>query len=465
MVIETVRRQLAIASAGKEARYLIAVSTGVDSMVLLTAMENMFADSAEKPFAVAHVDHQLREASKEEARFLRQYCADRGISFYESRWETVPDRGVEAAARTFRYAFFAQIMDLHDYPILLTAHHGDDQVETMLMKMMRDGSLSNAFGIRSQQPFGSGVLVRPLLTLTKEEIQRFAAVHQIPSFEDETNLQDIYLRNRIRHQVLPVLKRENAQTVQHFQQLSEEMIYGKQLIDELQHEWVARYVAKHEGQWRMSLKELPPLSEAARYYFFAGLLQQANTDEHAQLKHTQLQQIIRLLDSQKGQWQLDLGGHWVIRRSYDLLYLEQIIAAPQAGPFSMSKEIRLPQGTGVFLSETEWIGYFSSDDVEIPKKITNWSEFSQELPIDYASELLVRKRKPGDRVQLQANLRKKVSRFFIDRKVPNEQREKSWVVTTPKQEIVALLPYVFSYLSIAAETDKIHYILLYKYQE
>ncbi len=87
------------------------------------------------------------------------------------------------------------------------------------------------------------------------------------------------------------------------------------------------------------------------------------------------------------------------------------------------------------------------------------------FPKNYSSELILRKRKPGDRIQLQANLRKKISRYFIDGKVPNEQREKSWVVTTPGQEVVALIPYVFSYLSIAAETDKIHYILLYKYQE
>ncbi|WP_430610644.1 tRNA lysidine(34) synthetase TilS [Enterococcus sp. DIV0876] len=462
MVIETIRQQLAAVAAGEEQRYLLAVSTGIDSMVLLTAMEKLFADATDQPFAVAHVNHQLREASKEEAQFLREYCAVRNIPYYEGKWETAPSTGIEAAARRFRYAFFAEIMKMHNYPILLTAHHGDDQVETMLMKIIRDGSLKNAFGIRQRQDFHGGILMRPLLTTTKEEIQRFAAIHQVAYFEDETNLQDTYLRNRIRQQVLPLLKAENPQTVQHFQQLSKEMIYGEQLIGEQQKEWMTRYLHQQEGQWQISLKQLPDFTEAARYYFFAAVLQQVNPQ--GELNHKQLQQILRLLDTQQGQWQLDIGDDWQVRRSYDSLIIAKR-SLPQAAAFSSAKEIHLSLGTGIFLSETEWIGYFCSDDVEIPKKITNWSEFSQELPIDYSSELLVRKRKPGDRIQLQANLQKKISRFFIDRKLPNAKREKSWIVTTPQQEVIALLPHVFSYLSIAPETDKIHYILLYKYQE
>jgi tRNA(Ile)-lysidine synthase len=463
MVIETLRQQLASCTSIPRPRYLLAVSTGVDSMVLLTAMEKLFADQKDKPFAVAHVNHQLRTASKEEAAFLSAYCATRDIVYFERTWEKRPAVGVEAAARAFRYDFFKEIMAHDHYPILLTAHHGDDQAETMVMKMVRDGSLHNAFGMRQTQHFGQGLLLRPLLKLSKDDIHAFAAANQVPHFEDETNQQDLYLRNRIRHHIIPTLKKENVQAIPHFQQLSEEMIYGQELIADLQKEWLSRYVERRENQQIVWLEQLSDLSTAARYWFFAGLLQQTNSQQGA-LNHKQLQQVLDALDTPQGQWQIDMGGLWQIRRSYDVVILEQK-SVPSETAVSSKQEMRVGIGSSLFLSENEWIGFFRSDHIEIPKKITNWSEFSQDLPLNYSSELILRKRKPGDRIQLQANLRKKISRYFIDGKVPNEQREKSWVVTTPGQEVVALIPYVFSYLSIAAETDKIHYILLYKYQE
>ncbi len=174
---------------------------------------------------------------------------------------------------------------------------------------------------------------------------------------------------------------------------------------------------------------------------------------------------MRLLDEKKGQWQLALHKQWQLRRSYDQLLLEPVTVSQRpAAPLTEVSQ-RLVLGEGIYLSEKEWIGYFPINEQHIPKKITNWSEFSQDLPLNYSSELVVRKRQPGDRIRLARGLTKKISRFFIDSKIPNEVREKSWVVTNLEKEVIALLPHTFSYLSIAPETDKIHYILLYKYQK
>lgn len=106
MVIQTVRGQLTAIDPEKKHRFLLAVSTGVDSMVLLQVFCQLFPEmQKEQVFGVAHVNHQLRPASAEEAAFLRQYCQERGIPFYERCWENPPETGIEASARDFRYTF------------------------------------------------------------------------------------------------------------------------------------------------------------------------------------------------------------------------------------------------------------------------------------------------------------------------------------------------------------------------
>ena len=161
----------------------------------------------------------LREASDDEAAFLKDYCQTRGIPYYERVWQDPPQNGIEAAAREFRYHFFAETMTLQSYDWLLTAHHADDQMETMLMKMVREGRLQNASGIKRKQPFGNGYLIRPFLTIAKEEIRDYARRRGIAYFEDETNQQTLFQRNRLRHQAVPLLKAENPRALDHFQQL------------------------------------------------------------------------------------------------------------------------------------------------------------------------------------------------------------------------------------------------------
>ena len=105
-----------------------------------------------------------------------------------------------------------------------------------------------------------------------------------------------------------------------------------------------------------------------------------------------------------------------------------------------------------------------TEKVNLPEKVKLWSEISQPLALNFPNEVIIRKRADGDRIQLKESLRKKVSRILIDKKIPNAAREKNWVMTDVDNQVLAVLPIAFSYLSIAVETDKIHYRLLYKYQ-
>lgn len=431
-------------------RILVAVSTGVDSMVLLHSLEQM-----EYHLGVVYVNHQLRAASTQEEAFLTDYCQERGLPLYKTRWENPAAVGVEAAARDFRYAFLKKVMTEQGYDVLLTAHHADDQMETILMKLVREGNFFSSSGIRLTQPFGQGRLVRPLLETTKEEILAYSQSNKITYFEDETNTSLEFQRNRLRQQVLPVLKKENSLASQHFQQWSQQMLWGQEIIQEQQRKWYQESVTRTRQELQIAVSYYLRLSAAQRYFFLQGLGQQ---ELPIRLSEKQLQQLMLLLEKPVGQWQIDLSDNWEVQRVYEQLVFREKQSLPIIEPLE-AKQLSL--GEQLFLSETEWLGFFTVGEEKIPEKVKLWSEYRQELTLKFPSDICLRKRQPGDKIALTPHLTKKIRRFFIDKKIPHEEREKTWIVTNRKGEILGLLPYAFSYLSIAKETDKIHYVLLY----
>ena len=150
----------------KESRLLLAVSGGADSMALLGLVQQL-PPEWQPQFAVVHVHHHLREESDEEFRMVQDYCQSQRIPFFAEHWseESHPKSNLEMAAREFRYAFFADMMEKWPATHLATAHHADDQLETILMRLVRGSTLKGISGIAMTRTFGPGQLVRPLLVV------------------------------------------------------------------------------------------------------------------------------------------------------------------------------------------------------------------------------------------------------------------------------------------------------------
>jgi tRNA(Ile)-lysidine synthase len=140
-------------------RVLVAVSTGLDSMVLLHMLLEMNVQ-----VAIAHVNHGQREQSKDEELFIKNFAHENNIPIFIDYFT---GEFSENAARQFRYDFFERIMREHNYTALLTGHHKDDQAETVFMKILRGARLFDIKGIKEKQPFANGELIRPLLKVTK----------------------------------------------------------------------------------------------------------------------------------------------------------------------------------------------------------------------------------------------------------------------------------------------------------
>jgi len=181
---------------------LLALSGGIDSVVLAQLLIE-----ADIPFAAAHCNFSLRDAESDgDEAFIRNWAEATGIRLYVRRFETQvlagAGRSIQMTARELRYEWFGQLRQEHRYAAILTAHHGGDLAETVLINLVRGTGLNGLQGI----PLRNGAIVRPLLFTDREAIGTFARERELSWREDSSNASDKYLRNAIRHKVLPVLE-------------------------------------------------------------------------------------------------------------------------------------------------------------------------------------------------------------------------------------------------------------------
>lgn len=188
---------------------VVACSGGADSVVLLDLLSRLSKGGFELRLHVAHADHGLREDSAEDCRFVRKIASDLGVDFSFCELQMDPDAsGTEATARELRYDFLLQRARETASAVVAAGHHADDQVETVLFRILRGTGVRGLAGIPASRQLDEDVrLVRPLLPFTRREILDYAAARGLDYVDDATNFEPIYARNRMRLEILPALRR------------------------------------------------------------------------------------------------------------------------------------------------------------------------------------------------------------------------------------------------------------------
>ena len=263
-------------------RVLVAVSGGVDSMVLVDMLRQY-----SEIVAVAHCNFQLRgQDSVQDEQLVESYCKRYQLTCHIKRFDTkLPKQSTQMAARTLRYDWFEELCLSNNYDVILTAHHANDNIETLLMNIIRGTGVEGLTGIPEQ----NGRILRPLLPFYKSEIIAYAQTHQIPWLEDRSNQTDDYLRNAIRHHVIPELAKlhpkalENTTKTINFSK--EAALVIKQQTEHLK----KQFFLNKKGTIRISIssvKALQPLS-----FWIHQLFHPYGFD---------YREVIKLLSAQKG---------------------------------------------------------------------------------------------------------------------------------------------------------------------
>lgn len=407
----------------------LGISGGVDSMVLLALLQK----NVPNPLTLLHVNYGLRKEAATETAFLKKLAQTQHLPFRVAYYKGEAEKFTEEKGRIFRYDFFKS--HLPQQGILLTAHQKDDVAETLLMKMTR-GTALNKLGFLQRQAFAKGQLVRPLLDFTKKEIYAYGKAYQLTYFEDQSNEDLRYTRNRYRHEILPLLKKENPQLVSHLGHLNEE-------LNSLRTE-----TRIPEGPFSLEAFRKLPLFLQGDY--LKGSLQEADI----LIQPGEISQMVRQLQAGKKEL-LFSGGQLSVTEDFTLLLVEK-----DNSDFEPDFCHDLPLNQWVNLSSHEKLGLFSPEfPVVFPE--SGQADFLPlyEKPV---FPLEIRHPQSGDRLSLKKEgYHKKLRRYLIDEKVPLEKREKQWVVADKFKNILWVVPIGKSYLSYNNETAKILYRLIY----
>ena len=390
------------------ARVLVALSGGRDSMALLTALEEL-AEDRSLTLLAAHYDHGLRgEESRRDRDFVMRWCESRGIPLTVGQGDVAGEakrtrRGVEETARTMRYAFLEETADRGGADCVATAHNADDNVETVLLHLVRGAGLDGLTGI----PPRRGRLVRPLLARSRTDIDAYLARKGVPWVEDSTNARTDYARNRLRQEVLPVLRsinpNLNATLAANLVRLraDRDYLYAQAAPAAGQ----AVFEKEQVSLPAAALTDLPrPLAVRAVRTLLAGL------DRH-QISAVHLEQILALAESTDPGGVLSLPAGLTARREYDRLILSVAAEPPplwEAVTVSGPGTLTLGSGWTVTLTET------CSDGFQGPWRCCL-------VPVSFP--LVLRARQTGDRLTLPGRPAKTLKKWYIDEKIPRRLRD------------------------------------------
>ena len=191
-------------------RLLVAVSGGPDSLALAHVLQSLRGVHNFAELAVAHVNHGIRPEAVDEENVVRRYCEEWNVPIYVKRVDSIgaakqAKRGIEETARRQRYEFFEELSKSHGFDFILTAHTANDQAETVLMHLVRGAGVRGLAGIPAKRKLGSAYLIRPWLSITRDEILEYIQACGLRPLYDKSNEELAYQRNRVRHIVMPAL--------------------------------------------------------------------------------------------------------------------------------------------------------------------------------------------------------------------------------------------------------------------
>ena len=359
---------------------IAAVSGGADSIALLFALF-LLREEWGITLEAAHFNHCLRgEESNRDARFVADFCAHYGIPLHMCSGNGVPgEKGLEAAARDARYRFLRSLPGK-----VATAHTADDNAETVLMRLLRGTGLK---GLGAIAPV-SGNVIRPMLSVTRREVEAFLGEYALAHIEDSSNGEDAFLRNRIRHRIMPLLYEENPRIGENLSSMALNLRLDEACLSRL------------ASGPMPGIEELKSLPDAIRRRYLERFLKENGVREP---EESHLLQAESLLFHWNPSASMNFPGGIVIAREYDRLV--RLDSPEMLGNYTLEKE--------TYVEELDlWVTVEDAISLEQGEHV---------FTVQPRGPLRLRARRSGDAIALSGGTRS-LKKLFIDRKIPVSRR-------------------------------------------
>jgi tRNA(Ile)-lysidine synthase len=409
---QLVQRWVTTGSIRPGQKVLLAVSGGIDSMV----MAHLFF-KAGIPFGIAHCNFGLRgEASDLDEQLVSERAAAYDAPFFTMRFDTKQKmaewkKAVQETARILRYEWLDTVRTENQYTYLATAHHAGDNAETLLMNLFKGTGMAGLHAIPEQ----NGSIIRPMLFMAKEDIRSYAAAYDITWRDDASNDTDAYLRNAVRHHIIPAVEQWFPDAVSRIGESIQRFAQGEELYRKAVNAEIKKLAEPRGRDVYIPIRKLRhrrPL-EAICYELFTPY----------GFSPAQVSQVMQLMDAESGRY-IASATHRVLRNR-DFLIVTDIL--PEAADMILVEAVPFELQAGRFrfhaktgprpdvIPSDPWVASIDMGRLEFPLVLRKWRKGDYFYPLGMGMK------------------KKKISKFFIDQKVPLHQKEEIWVLESNKR--------------------------------
>lgn len=396
---------------------VVGVSGGADSMALFHYLLNNYKDK----IIVTNINHNVRKESKEEQIYIKDICNKNNIIFETMTIDNYTENNFENEARKKRYTFYEEILTKYNSKYLLLAHHADDLIETILMKIVRGSNINGYAGIKEISKKKNYFIVRPLLNYTKEEILEYIKLNNIKYFEDYTNKDTKYTRNRFRINLLPLLKQEDKNVHKKFIKYSNTLLeYNDYVNYEIETNLHKVYIDN-----KLDINKFNLLHPFLKKNILYHILNDLYDNQENIVKEIHINSILDIINNTKPNITINLPKDIYVIKEYD--------------------KIRFTTENNSTDYKIEFIDNFSLKNHNI-KLISNSNTDGNDIcrlnSRDIKLPLYIRNKKDKDAIEvLGLNGTKKVKDIFIEKKIPIFNRN-SYPLLVDSNDTILWIPNI-----------------------
>lgn len=401
----------------KNKHLVVATSGGPDSMALLHLLKTNNYN-----VICAHVNHNLRIVSDEEYIFVENYCKENNIIFEGMKIEGYKNnKFTEFEARKKRYSFFETILKKYNTDILLTAHHGDDLIETILMRIIRGSNLKGYKGFSKVSTYKDFKIIRPLVFYTKQNIEKYISDNNIPCCYDESNKSKKYTRNRIRLDILPLLKQEDKNIHKKFLTLNEELENTQDYISQE----VEKNIKNNFKDNRLDLNKFNKLHKFIQKKEIEEILFSIYKENIILINKKHIESIFKIIND-KNNKKIQLPLDIIVSKEYSyLVFKKDNKIIRNKYNYVLKDKVNIENfGTIEYIEDTieksNYVIKLNSKDITLP--------------------IIIRTKKESDVIEVKnLNGSKKIKKIFIDEKINKNLRD-GWPIVTDSENNILWIP-------------------------